>query len=138
MNKVIMIGRLTREADISYTQTNNMCVAKFSLAVNRRFVKEGEERKADFINCTAFGKTAEFVSKYFHKGQQAGIVGRLQSNSWEVTDPTTGEISKRYSTDVIVEETYFADSPKQQQSDMQNELNTTTSSFEMSSDELPF
>ena len=78
MNKVILMGRLTRDPEVRYTQTSNTLVASFSLAVNRRFVRQGEERQADFINCVAWNKTGEFVSKYFKKGQQVGVIGRLQ------------------------------------------------------------
>ena len=83
MNKVVLLGRLTKDVDVRYTQTNNIMVASFSLAVNRRFAKEGEERQADFINIVAWNKTAEFCSKYFKKGQQVGVVGRLQTRNYE-------------------------------------------------------
>lgn len=79
-----------------------MAIARFSLAVNRRFKRQGEP-DADFFNCTAFGKTGEFVEKYMKKGGQFGIVGRLQNRSWE---DQNGQ--KRYATDIIVEEIYFA------------------------------
>ena len=102
------MGRLTKDVEVKYTQTNNTMVATFSLAVNRRFVKEGEERQADFFNIVAFGKTAEFVSKYFSKGQQALISGRLQNRNWE-----DDQGQKHYATDVILEEIYFADSKKE-------------------------
>ena len=77
MNKVILMGRLTRDPEVRYTQTNNTLVASFSLAVNRRFARPGEERQADFINIVAWNKTGEFCSKYFKKGQQVSIVGRI-------------------------------------------------------------
>ncbi|MCL2355206.1 MAG: single-stranded DNA-binding protein, partial [Oscillospiraceae bacterium] len=83
MNKVTLMGRLTRDPEVRYTQTNNTLIASFSLAVNRRFVKQGEERQADFINVVAWSKTGEFCSKYFKKGQQVGIIGRIQTRSWE-------------------------------------------------------
>ena len=79
MNKVILMGRLTRDPEVRYTQTNNTLVASFSLAVNRRFARQGEERQADFINVVAWSKTGEFCSKYFKKGQQVGIIGRIQT-----------------------------------------------------------
>ena len=107
MNKVILMGRLTRDPEVRYTQTNNTLVASFSLAVNRRFVRQGEERQADFINCVAWNKTGEFVSKYFKKGQQVGIIGRIQTRSW---DDEQGQ--KHYVTEVIAEEAYFADSKR--------------------------
>lgn len=136
MNKVILMGRLTRDPECTNTQNNNLLVAKFSLAVNRRFVKEGEERQADFINITTFGKTAEFVQKYFKKGQQVAVIGRIQTRSWETTNEATGETAKRYATDVIAEEVYFADSKKENSGDMQAE--NTDTNFIPSNDELPF
>ena len=107
MNKCVLMGRLTRDVDVRYTQTNNTMVANFSLAINRRFAKEGEERQADFINIVSFGKTAEFVSKYFKKGQQVGVIGRIQTRTW---DDEQGQ--KRYVTEVVAEEVYFADSKR--------------------------
>lgn len=109
MNKVVLLGRLTKDPEIRYTQTNNTMVASFSLAVNRRFTKQGEERQADFINIVAWGKTAEFVSKYFKKGQQVGVIGRIQTRNYE---DEKGQ--KHYITEVIAEETYFADSKKEE------------------------
>ena len=108
MNKVILMGRLTRDVDVRYTQTTNKLVANFSLAVNRRIVKQGEERQADFFNIVAWGKTGEFCSKYFKKGQQVGVIGRLETRNW---DDDNGQ--KHYATDVIAEEVYFADSKKE-------------------------
>lgn len=107
MNKVILMGRLTKEVDVRYTQTNNTLVASFNLAVNRRFVKEGEERQSDFFNIVAWGKLGEFCSKYFKKGQQVGIIGRLQTRSWEDDNGV-----KHYVTEVVAEEAYFTDSKK--------------------------
>ena len=134
MNKVELLGRLTKDPEIKYTQTNNTAVANFSLAVNRRFVKEGEERQADFINIIAWGKTAEFCNKYFKKGMQIALVGRIQTRNWE-----DEQGQKHYVTEVIAEEVYFADSKKEQQepqSDMQfeNEISTTNFDNEL----LPF
>lgn len=128
------MGRLTKDPEIKNTQ--NSSVTNFSLAVNRRFVKEGEERQADFINIVAWGKTAEFCSKYFRKGQQVGVIGRIQTRTW---DDDQG--IKHYATEVVAEEVYFADSKKDNdtQGDMQNELSTSnTSSFEIETSDLPF
>lgn len=108
MNKVILLGRLTKDPEVRYTQTNNIIVASFSLAVNRRFVKEGEERQADFINIVAWNKTAEFCSKYFKKGQQVAVVGRIQTRNY---DDDKGQ--KHYVTEVVAEEAYFADSKRE-------------------------
>ena len=104
MNKVILMGRLTKEPEVRYTQTSNTLVASFTLAVNRRFVKQGEERQADFINIIAWSKIGEFCSKYFSKGQQVGIIGRLQTRNWE-----DDQGQKHYITEVIAEEAYFAE-----------------------------
>ena len=107
MNKVILMGRLTRDPEVRYTQTNNTLVASFSLAVNRRFARQGEERQADFINVVAWSKTGEFCSKYFKKGQQVGIIGRIQTRNWE-----DDQGQKHYVTEVVAEEAYFADSKR--------------------------
>ena len=107
MNKFQFMGRLTKDPEVRYTSGNNTQVTTFSIAVNRRFVTQGGERQADFFNLTAFGKTAEFCAKYFKKGQQVLVCGRIQNRSW---DDQNGQ--KRYATDFIVEETYFADSKK--------------------------
>ena len=112
MNKVILLGRLTKDVETRYTQTNNSLVATFTLAVNRRFAKEGEERQTDFINIVAWGKTGEFSSKYFKKGLQVAVVGRLQNRSHE---DNNGQ--KKYITEVIAEEVYFADSNNRQTAD---------------------
>ena len=108
MNKVILMGRLTRDPEVRYTQTNNTLVASFSLAVNRRFQNQNGERQADFINIVAWSKTGEFCSKYFKKGQQVGIVGRIQTRNW---DDDQGV--KHYVTEVVAEEAYFADSKRE-------------------------
>ena len=107
MNKVILMGRLTRVPEVRYTQTNNTLVASFSLAVNRRFANQNGERQADFINIVAWSKTGEFCSKYFKKGQQVGIIGRIQTRNW---DDDQGV--KHYVTEVVAEEAYFADSKR--------------------------
>ena len=107
MNKVILMGRLTRDPEVRYTQTNNTLVASFSLAVNRRFARQGEERSADFINIVAWNKTGEFCSKYFKKGQQVAVIGRLQTRT---LDDDNGQ--KHYVTEVVAEEVYFADSKR--------------------------
>ena len=128
MNKVILMGRLTRDPEVRYTQTSNTLVASFSLAINRRFAKQGEERQSDFINIVAWNKTGEFVSKYFKKGQQVALVGRLQTRSYQDNNNQT-----RYVTEVIAEEVYFADSNKTENNTNSNEQFETTSN-----DDLPF
>lgn len=130
MNKVILMGRLTKDPDVRYTQSTNTQVTSFTLAVNRRFVKQGEERQADFISCVSWNKTAEFVSKYFKKGQQVGVIGRIQTRNY---DDEQG--IKHYVTEVIAEEVYFdGDKKDATQNDIQ-----TTDDFEITnSDDLPF
>ena len=145
MNKVILMGRLTRDPEVRYTQTNNTLVASFSLAVNRRFARPGEERQADFFNIVAWSKLGEFCSKYFKKGQQVGIIGRLQTRSWD------DDKGRHYITEVVAEETYFADSRRDGEvssSAFDNAFGETMpggmdsgagSDFEVSaSDDLPF
>ena len=107
MNKVILMGRLTRDPEVRYSQGSEpVAVARYTLAVNRRF-KRKDEPEADFIPCVAFGKSGEFAEKYFRKGQLVGVIGRLQVRSWE-----DNEGKKRWTTEVIVEEQYFAESKK--------------------------
>lgn len=105
MNKVILMGRLTRDPEVRYTQGDNAsAVARFSLAVDRRFKKDGEQT-ADFINCVAFGKTGEFIEKYGHKGTKFVVEGRIQTGSY-----TNKDGQKVYTTDVVVEQVEFAES----------------------------
>lgn len=106
MNKVILMGRLTRDPEVRYTTNTNALVCSFSLAVNRRFKSEGQP-DADFINIVAWGKTAEFCSKYFVKGQQVGVIGRMQTRNYDDKDG-----KKVYVTEVVAEEAYFADSKR--------------------------
>lgn len=103
MNKVILMGRLTRDPEMRQTPSG-VSLCGFSIAVNRRFAKEGQQT-ADFINCTAWRQTAEFICKYFHKGSMIAVVGNLQSRSWE-----NQEGKKQYATDVVVDEAYFTGS----------------------------
>ena len=106
MNKVILMGRLTREPEVRYSNgAEPLAVAHNTLAVNRRF-KRKDEQEAAFIPCVAFGKSGEFAEKYFRKGQMVAVTGRLQVRSWD----KDGE--KRWTTEVIVEEQYFAESKK--------------------------
>jgi len=147
MNKVILMGRLTRDPEVRYTQTSNTLVASFSLAVNRRFVRQGEERQADFFNIVAWGKQGEFCSKYFKKGQQVGVIGRLQTRTWD------DDKGRHYITEIVAEEVYFADSRRDGDSSnaaFENAFGSTmpggmdgmvdgASDFEVSStDDLPF
>ena len=105
MNKVVLIGRLTADPEVRYSQGEKAtAIARFSLAVNRRFVKDGEQ-SADFINCVAFGKTGEFVEKYFRKGNRIALSGRIQTGSY-----TNKDGNKVYTTDIMVEEVEFCES----------------------------
>ena len=106
MNKAILMGRLTKDPEVRYTQ-NSLTIANFTLAVDRRFNRQGEERQADFIPIVTFGKTAEFCEKYYRKGQQVLVVGRIQTRTWD-----DNEGRRRYVTEVICEEAYFADSKR--------------------------
>ena len=100
MNKVILMGRLTRDPDIRYSQGDNpTAVARYTLAVDRRFKRDGDQQTADFINCVAFGRQGEFAEKYFRKGIKIAISGRIQTGSYTNQD---GQIV--YTTDVVVEE----------------------------------
>ncbi len=108
LNKVMLMGRLTNAPEVKYTPAG-VAVARFTLAVPRKYVKQGEERQTDFINCTAFRNTAEFMYKFFGKGQMAVVVGQLQNRNWEDKDG-----NKRTATDVIVDEIHFAEGKKEQ------------------------
>ena len=108
MNKSILMGRLTKDPEIRYSQSATpIAIANYTLAVNRRFKREGEP-DADFISCVAIGKNGEFAEKYLRKGLLISIVGRLQVRSWD-----DKEGKKRYTTEVVVEEHYFAESKKE-------------------------
>lgn len=104
MNKVILTGRLTKDPTIKYN--GDMCIARFTLACDRRFKKDGQQ-SADFPSCVAFGKTGEFAEKYARKGMKFDIVGRLQTGSYEDKDGKTV-----YTTEVVVEDIEFGESKK--------------------------
>ena len=107
MNKVILMGRLTRDPDVRYSNGENVtAVARFTLAVDRRFARrDGDQQTADFIGCVAFGRNAEFIEKYFRQGMRVTICGRIQTGSY-----TNRDGNKVYTTDVVVEEQEFAES----------------------------
>jgi single-strand DNA-binding protein len=105
MNKVILMGRLTRDPEVRYSQGENLAIARYTLAVDRRFKSKNDETTADFIDCTAFGKSAEFAEKYFHKGIKIAVTGRLENNNY-----TNKEGVKVYSMRVIVDDQEFAES----------------------------
>ena len=106
MNKVILLGRLTKDPEIRYTQGDEpMCVARYTLAVDRRFRRQNDDQTADFIRCVAFGKGGEFTEKYLKKGMKICVSGRIQTGSY-----TNREGQKVYTTDVVIEEQDFAES----------------------------
>ena len=107
MNKVILMGRLTRDPEVRYSTSgdNQLAIARYTLAVDRRFKRNGDEQTADFIGCVAFGRNAEFAEKYLHKGTKIAITGRIQTGSY-----TNKDGQRVYTTDVVVEEQEFAES----------------------------
>lgn len=114
MNKVTLIGRSTKDADVRYSQGDKpMAIAKISLAVDRKFKQEGQPT-ADFINCIAFGKTAEVIEKYVVKGTKIAVVGHIQTGSY-----TNKDGQKVYTTDVVIDELEFCESKGSQQSNSQ-------------------
>ena len=106
MNKVILMGRLARDAEIRYSQgESSTAIARFSLAVDRRFRRDNEEQTADFINCVAFGRTAEFLERFGRKGTKFVLEGRIQTGSY-----TNKDGQRVYTTDVVAENVEFAES----------------------------
>ena len=112
MNKVILMGRLTRDPEVRYSQGDNaMAIARYTLAVDRRFNRNGDDQSADFIGCVAFGKSGEFAERYFRKGTKVLVTGRIQTGSYTNKDGV-----KVYTTDVVVEDQEFAESKNASQS----------------------
>mgnify|MGYP004449696303 FL=1 len=109
MNKVLLCGRLTREPEMRYTESTT--IARYTLAVDRKFKKDGEA-DADFINCVAFGKCAEFAEKYLHKGTKIIVEGRMHTGSY-----TDNDGNKKYTTDIVVESHEFCESKSNSQSE---------------------
>ncbi len=106
MNKVILVGRLTRDPDIRYSSGESQtAVARYTLAVDRRFKRQGDDQTADFINCVVFGKGAEFAENYLHQGIKIAVTGRIQTGSY-----TNRDGQKVYTTDVVIEEQEFVES----------------------------
>ena len=139
MNKAILMGRLVSDPEVRYSQSAEpIAVARYTLAVNRRFKRQGEP-EADFIKIIAFGKAGEFAEKYFKKGQQVSVIGRIQVRSWD-----DNEGKKRWSTEVVAEEQYFADSKKESNAPAGTApKNTAPDGFypideSISDDDLPF
>ncbi len=135
MNKVILLGRLTRDPELR-TTPSGVSVCSFSVAVNRRFAREGQQT-ADFINCVAWRQTAEFISKYFTKGRMIGVVGSLTTGRYEKDGQT------HYTTDVTVDEAYFADSKNSASGSNESvsgnsvNSNSNTASFGINDDFMP-
>ena len=108
MNKVILMGRLTRDPEVRYSQGENpTAIARYTLAVDRRFNRNNDDQSADFIGCVAFGRAGEFAEKYFRKGTKIAVTGRIQTGSYTNKDGV-----RVYTTDVVVEEQEFAESKK--------------------------
>ncbi|MBQ3599618.1 MAG: single-stranded DNA-binding protein [Lachnospiraceae bacterium] len=141
MNKVILMGRLTRDPEVRYTSGENaLAVARFSLAVDRRFKRQGDDQTADFISCVTFGKTAEFVEKYLRQGTKITVSGRIQTGSY-----TNKDGQKVYTTDVVLDEVEFAESKNASNGGEQvpGKMPTDADGFMnipdgLSDDELPF
>lgn len=137
MNKTVLMGRLTADPQVRYSQGDNAtAVARYTLAVNRKFKKDGEPT-ADFIPCVVFGKSAEFTEKYFRKGMQVAISGRIQTGSY-----TNKDGNKIYTTDVVVEEQEFAESKAASQNNGSGSTPVSSDGFMSIPDgvdaELPF
>ena len=138
MNKVILMGRLTRDPEVRYSQgENSMAIARYTIAVDRRVRRDGDQQTADFINCVAFGRSGEFAEKYFHKGIKIAVTGRIQTGSY-----TNKDGQKVYTTDVIVEEQEFAESKSKSEESTAKQNNVDADGFMNLPDgideELPF
>lgn len=137
MNKVILMGRLTKDPEVRYAQGSEpLAVARYTLAVNRRFKRQGEQ-EADFINCVAFGKNGEFAEKYLKKGMMISVVGWLQVRSWDDNDG-----KRHWTTEVVVDEHYFAESKKTSQTGAQTSTTGNDGFYpvddSLDDDSLPF
>ena len=121
MNKVVLVGRLTKNPEVRYTQGENQtAIARYTVAVDRRFKRDGEPT-ADFINCVVFGKSAEFAEKYFRQGLRVAISGRITTGSY-----TNKDGIKVYTTEVTVEEQEFAESKSESEANKANNHQTTS------------
>lgn len=132
LNRWIGIGRLTRNADVRYTQKQDgtqMCIARFTLAVDRKFKQEGQQ-SADFISCVAFGKQGEFVEKYLRQGSKVAVSGRIQTGSY-----TNKEGQKVYTTDIVTDEIEFAESKAEKTNEPIDEFIEVPQNIE---NDLPF
>ena len=135
MNKVILMGRMTKDAELKYTQSGT-AVCSFSLAVNRRYKDQAGNYPVDFINCQAWRQTAEFISKYFSKGRMIAVCGSIQTRTW---DDQNGK--RHYATEVLVEEAYFCgEKVENNTADNRNELPFADefTPYDDAEDDLPF
>lgn len=129
MNKVILMGRLTRDPEVRYSQgENTMAVARYALAVDRKYNRNNDEQSADFINCVAFGRNGEFAEKYLRKGTKIVVVGHIQTGSY-----TNKDGIRVYTTDVIVDEHEFAES-KNSSSNNAGSSSDSTPSYDFAGD----
>ena len=138
MNKVILMGRLTRDPEVRYSQGEQAtAIARYTVAVDRSFRRDGDSQTADFIGCVAFGRQAEFAEKYLRKGTKIALTGRIQTGSY-----TNRDGQKVYTTDVVVEEQEFAESKTAGQTVQQNPASVSEDGFMEIPDgleeELPF
>ena len=139
MNKVILLGRLTKAPEIRFSQKNQNKIANYTLAVNRKYVAQGEERQTDFINIVAYSKLAEFSEKYLKQGLQICVCGRIQTRTYE-----DNNVIKRYVTEIIAEEIDFIGSKNKQNNEAilnsptPINKNDDTSDFICNGDDLPF
>lgn len=129
MNKAILVGNLTKDPELTTTQSG-INVARFTVACQRKYTNENSERDCDFINCVAWRTSAEFIHKYFKKGNKIGIVGTIQTRSYDAEDGT-----KRYVTEVVVEESEFVQSKRDDGSQAENSKPELTP---VDDDNLPF
>ena len=132
MNKIILMGRLTKDPELRYTQSGS-AVASFTLAVNRKFTNQNGDREADFINCVAWQKTAEFVANYFKKGQMMALDGRLQVRSY---DDQNGQ--RKWVTEVVAENIEFCGSKGNQEETTCNDVVLAGMEISFDDDDLPF
>ena len=131
MNKVVLIGRLTKDPELRFTATKGTAVARFTLAINRKYKGENGEYEADFIQCTAYGKPGETIAQYMTKGRQLAIVGNIRTGSYEDKEGT-----KRYTTGVVVEGFDFIDYAKRE-NEFGGAFSTPDNSFNNNEDMIP-
>ena len=132
LNKVVLMGRVVRDIELKYTQSGT-AVVQFAIAVDRNYAKQGEEKQTDFISIIAWRNTAEFVAKYFRKGQLMALCGKIQTRSWE-----DNEGYKRFATEVIADEVFFAESKKAEQGNTQSAPKNSYDEQAVNDDNLPF